>query len=394
MQALPPIEQLRADTPSCQEKIHLNNAGAALMPQVVFDTMRDFLEFEYQVGGYEAMALTADKSEHFYQSMATLLHAKAHQIAYSNNATDAYNKALSSIPFKDGDVIVTSDDDYVANQLAFLHLQKYRGVQIIRAAKLASGGVDVNAVEALLKKHRPKLVAITHVPTNSGLVQEVEAIGDLCAAHDIWYLVDACQSVGQMPVDVNKIKCDFLSGTSRKFLRGPRGAGFLYVSQKAIDAGLEPVFPDLRGSDWVAANAYQLHPNARRYEIWERNYGIKYGFAAAVDYALALGMEAVEQRIQTLANYTREKIQGNTILKCLDKGKKRCGITSYYAANADVNALTVAMANANINVSVAQPINALIDMQEKGAAWALRIAPHYYNTKEEIDQVVAVLKNL
>ncbi|MEM6698604.1 MAG: aminotransferase class V-fold PLP-dependent enzyme, partial [Bacteroidota bacterium] len=221
------IQQVRQETPTCLQKIHLNNAGASLQPQVVVNNVIGYLQLESQLGGYETANLKAQEIQDFYTAVAQLLKTKPRNIAYAHHATEAYNKALSSIPFERGDVLLTTDDDYASNQIAFLQLQKKTGIQVIRAAQLPEGGVDVNSVEELIKKHRPKLVAVTHIPTNSGLIQEVYPIGKLCQQHDILYLVDACQSVGQLDLDVNEMHCDFLSATGRKYLRGPRGTGLL-----------------------------------------------------------------------------------------------------------------------------------------------------------------------
>ena len=190
------IQQLRAQTPGTAQRNHLNNAGASLPPQVVTEIMRDCLALEAQFGGYEVADAKAEELSGFYTAVATLLGAKPHNIAFAGSATEAYARALSAIPFQAGEVILTTENDYVSNQIAFLALEKYRGVQIVRARDSSAGGVDVEDFDRQLKKWRPRLAAVTHVPTNSGLVQPVAAIGKICRAHDIWYLVDAGQSAG------------------------------------------------------------------------------------------------------------------------------------------------------------------------------------------------------
>lgn len=230
------IQQIRLDTLGCEDKLFLNSAGASLPPTSVIQKMIEYQAQEELMGGYELEALKTADINQFYTEMATLLNCKPHNIAYAYSATDAYNKALSAIPFKAGDCILTTDDDYISNQLAFLSLQKRFQIEIVRAANLPSGELDLADFEALMLTKKPILVAITHVPTNSGLIQQAEKVGELCKKYDVWYLLDACQSVGQMQVDVQKIHCDFLNATGRKFLRGPRATGFLYVSDKALAA--------------------------------------------------------------------------------------------------------------------------------------------------------------
>lgn len=386
------IDKLRAETPGCAHKIHLNNAGAALQPQPVIQAIQDYFDLENRIGGYEAMMAKASEINGFYTALARLLNCQPKHIAHATSATDAYTKALSSIPFQAGDVILTTDDDYVSNQMAFFVLQKRNGVKLIRAAKHPEGGVDVNSMADLIKKHQPKLVAVTHIPTNSGLIQDIESIGKICSDNDVLYLVDACQSAGQMPLDVKKIHCDFLTATFRKFLRGPRGVGFLYVSDKVLEMGLEPIFPDLSAGVWTGKNEYELAKTAKRFEIWERNYSLIMGARAAVEYALDLGLDNIQKRVQHLANYARQQINHLPDWRILDKGKNLGGIVTAHSKNCDLDRLKQAFVDKNINVSFASKTNAFIDMDEKGVDWLLRIAPHCYNSKEEIDKAVEVLK--
>ena len=263
---MPNLELLRADTPACAHKIHLNNAGASFQPAPVLAAVQRHLELESQLGGYEAGDAKAAEVAGFYTAVARLLHAQPRNIAFAASATDAYAKALSSIPWCVGDVVLTTENDYSSNQIAFLALQKRLGVRLIRARDLPSGGVDVEDFDRLMRQYRPVLAAVTHVPTNSGLVQPVEAIGEICRELEVWYLVDACQSAGQMNLDVAKIGCDFLTATMRKYLRGPRGTGFLFASDRVLEAGLELLLPDMRSADWTGADEYRTADTARRFE--------------------------------------------------------------------------------------------------------------------------------
>lgn len=388
------IQFLREETPGCALHAHLNNAGASLPTIPVSKAVQDYLTEETLHGGYEVAAKYASKIDGFYEATAKLLNAKPRNIAFTSSATDAYFRALSSIPFEPGDVLLTTDDDYTSNQIAFLFLQKRFKVKLLRAAKLPEGGVDPQSVKELIDEHQPKLVAVTHVPTNSGLVQDVEAVGQLCREQDVWYLVDACQSAGQMPLDVQKIGCDFLSVTMRKWLRGPRGAGFLYVSDLALGAGFEPIFPDMAGSVWTAPDQYELEKTARRYEQWEKNYALLLGSKTAIVYANKLGLEAIEQVVSALASYTRSQLSNLDGVRVLDYGKRKCGIVTANFEGKQPAEVKKALDEANIHAGFGTPINAQIDFLEKGVDWALRLSPHYYNTKEEIDWAIEVLSKI
>ncbi|MCC6725524.1 MAG: aminotransferase class V-fold PLP-dependent enzyme [Saprospiraceae bacterium] len=388
------ILSLRNDTPGCELHNHLNNAGASLQPKPVINAIEGYLKEESLHGGYEVAAAKAQEIAGFYEATANLLNAKPQNIAFAGSATDAYFRALSSIPFEPDDVLLTTDDDYVSNQIAFLHLQKRFKVKLLRAAKLPEGGVDPQSMKEMMEQFCPKLVAVTHVPTNSGLVQDVESIGQLCKERDIWYLVDACQSAGQMPLDVNKIGCDFLSATMRKWLRGPRGAGFLYVSDLALGAGFETIFPDMAGGIWNEQDGYTIEATAKRYEQWEKNYALVLGSKVAMEYAMNLGLDKIEQQVIALANYTRQQLSNLEGVQVLDKGQKQCGIVTAHFAGKSPSQIKKALDEANIHAGIGTTVNALIDFNEKGVDWALRISPHYYNTQAEIDAAIQVLREI
>lgn len=385
------IAGLRADTPGTFQVIHLNNAGSSLPPRQVSEAIDAYRREEHLLGGYETMQARAEQVQEFYLLAAQLLNAGKQNIAFATSATDAFNKALSSIPFERGDVLLTTDDDYVSNHIAFLSLQNRMGVRVVRAAKAPEGGVDVQSVKELIDRYHPKLVSVTHVPTNSGLVQPVEAIGELCRNKEIWYIVDACQSVGQLPLDVMRIHCDFLSATMRKFMRGPRGAGFLYVADRALHQNLEPLFPDLHGAQWIQADAYHIAPSAIRFEYFEKPFELLVGSAAAMRYALELGLENIQHRVKALADYTRRQLAALPGVRVLDRGAELCGIVTATHPGWKKDALIAHLKKANLNFSIQGRHNALIDFDEKGVDWALRVSPHYYNTEAEVDVLVHAL---
>ncbi len=387
------IDLLRKQTPGCNEKIHFNNAGASLMSQPVMDALLQHIQLEAITGGYEAADLQAKEIAGFYESTAQLLNGKAANIAFTSSATSSFARALSCIPFHEGDSILLANEDYISNQIAFLSLQKRFKLKIIRAASLQSGGVDVDDMKRLMEVHHPRLVSLTHVPSNTGLIQPVEAVGELCEEQDIYYLVDGCQSVGQIPVDVQKIRCDFLTATMRKFLRGPRGAGFLYVSDRIINQKLEPLFIDLRGADWISANEYSLRMDARRFEEWEIPYALLLGSKEAIDQANTLGLENIQARNKNLGDRVRRGVEEIPGLRLLDIGADQSSIITVAMAGQKAQEVLHRLRTMNINTSVAARPFALIDFEAKQVDWALRISPHYYNTDNELDILMDALRN-
>jgi selenocysteine lyase/cysteine desulfurase len=388
------IERLRADTPGCAERIHLNNAGAALMPVPVIRALHDHVDLESRIGGYEAEDLRAPEIGESYRSVANLLGTHAHNVAFTENATVSNLQAISSIPLVTGDLILTTRNDYASNQIQFLSLQRRLGVRVLRAPDDAAGGVDVQAMADLIRRQRPKLVCVTHVPTNSGLVQDVNTIGAVCRDAEVLYLVDACQSVGQMPVDVRRIQCDFLSASTRKYLRGPRGCGFLYVSDRVLDRGLAPLFIDMRGADWIAEDRYREASDATRFENWEFAWALVLATGAAARYATTLGLEAIQARVGALAQRLRESLGTVDRVRVLDRGRELSGTVSIATNGANPPALVAALRERRINVTAQSRVSAVIDYDDKGVSASLRISPHYYNTEDEIDQAVAAIREL
>jgi len=385
------LAALRADTPGCTNRVHLNNAGASLMPRPVVRDVLGHIERETEIGGYEAEAEAKDRIEESRRALGALLGTTGGRMAFMPHATSAFSTALSSVKLDRGDVIATTRADYVSNQIAYLSLQHRYGVEVVRAADAPEGGVDLQAMEGIIHRRRPKVVAVTHAPSNSGLIQDVASVGAMCRARDLVYVVDACQSVGQMPVDAEQIGCDFLSGTARKYMRGPRGVGFLYVSDRVLDTGLEPLFLDMRGADWIADDLYQPAPDARRFESWEFEWGLVLGMGTAARYATDLGLEPIRDRARALASSLREglaEIDGVTVL---DRGPELGATVSVSAAGWQSGDLVRALRERGINTTSQTVTDAVIDYGAKGVDGALRISPHYYNLESEVTQVIEAL---
>jgi len=388
------IDQLRAETPGTRNVIHLNNAGAGLMPDPVLEVIAEHLDLEAQIGGYEAEAARHSEVQSVYDSVGTLIGADPQNVAITDNATGAFILALSAVPFAPGDVVLTTLNDYASNQIMFLSLASRFGIEVVRAPDEPTGGVNVRALEKLVHRKRPKLVAVTQVPTSSGLVQPVAEVGAICRERGIPYLVDACQSVGQMPVDVEEIGCDFLTATSRKFLRGPRGVGFLYVSDRALERDLEPLFPDMRGADWIDGDLYQPAPGARRFENFEAPVALVLGMGRAARYALDLGLEPIRESAWTLAESMRERLAEVGGVQVQDKGRERCAIVTLSTEGHNPLDLLRALRKEGINTSRTGREAAIFDFDDKGVDQVLRVSPHYYNTEEEIVAFIDALARL
>ena len=220
-------------------------------------------------------------------SVAALVGAEPEEVALADSATRAWISAFTAIRFRPGDRILTSSSEYASNVIALLQAAEHDGVHVDVVPNDESGALSLHDLERLMDD-RVRLVAITHVPTSSGLVNDVAGIGAILAGTDALYLVDACQSVGQLPIDVATIGCHLLSATGRKYLRAPRGTGFLYVDRTRLDE-LRPIAADLHSARWTGPSTYELAADATRFELWEHSVANVLGLGAAADYALGVG---------------------------------------------------------------------------------------------------------
>lgn len=378
------LKRIRAETPGCEAVLHFNNAGASLPPQPVYQAVTDHLKLESRIGGYEAEAHAQEKLQRFYQAFARLLNCDPVEIAFIENATRAWDMVFYAIPFKPGDRILTAQAEYASNYLAFLHVAKQKDLKIDVVPNDASGQISIDALEEMIDED-VKLIAITHVPTQGGLINPAEAVGQIARRHNILYLLDACQSVGQMPIDVRKIKCDMLSGTGRKYLRGPRGTGFLFIRRPLIEL-LEPPFIDLHAATWIDKDQFKIRNDARRFENWESYIAGRIGLATAVDYALEIGLEAIQERVQYLAALLRNRRSEFAGVVVRDLGQHRCGIVTFTKENESASALKQRLASHQINISVSPARYARLDLDSRGISELARASVHYFNSEAEIDR--------
>jgi cysteine desulfurase/selenocysteine lyase len=386
------IARVRAETPGCARVAHFNNAGASLPPSPVLDVHLAHLRREAEVGGYEAQEEAQSRIEAVYASVARLIGAAGpDEIALVENATRAFDMAVYALPLAAGDVILTSTAEYHSMFVTYLHLAR-RGVVVEVVPADAAGQIDVGALRKRIHG-RVRLIALAHAPTNGGLVQPAEAVGEVAREAGVFFLLDATQTVGQLPVDVRRIGCHALAGTSRKYLRGPRGAGFLWVAREWMER-LEPPLMEGHAAEWVEPDRYVLRPDGKRFEVWEANYAARLGFGAAVDYALALGLERIWARVHGLGEALRERLAAVPGVAVHDLGTVRSGIVSFAVRDMKAAAVKDALRAAAINVHVSPARGTLLDMRARGLHELVRASVHYYNTEAELDRLADALARL
>ncbi|WP_235971594.1 aminotransferase class V-fold PLP-dependent enzyme [Palleronia pontilimi] len=391
MSAMIDIEKARSDTPQCKTVLHFNNAGSSLMPAPVFEALQKVLRDENELGGYEAERRAQDDLAAFYTEFAGLLNASPDEIAYVENATRAWDMAFYGIQLKPGDRVITHRSEYASNYLALLQQSRRLGFEIDLVPSDEFGQIDVDALDHMIGP-RTRLIAITHVPTQGGLVNPAAEVGKVARKHGVLYLLDACQSVGQIDVDVAEIGCDILSGTGRKFLRGPRGTGFLYVRKDVIDR-IDPPFIDLSSATRTAAHDFQLVEGAQRFENWESYVAGRVGLMRAVRYARDIGLRNIESRVIQLAQDLRDALSRINGVSVHDQGQRKCGIVTFTKSGVDPADLANQLRALGSHVSVSAMPYARLDLEPRNFAALVRASVHYFNTGDEIAQFVEAVEN-
>ncbi|WP_214416525.1 aminotransferase class V-fold PLP-dependent enzyme [Sphaerisporangium fuscum] len=387
------VTRWRAETPGCRNVVHLNNAGSSLPPSPVLDAVTRHLRLEAEYGGYEAADAAAGALEQVYASIGTLIGADAAEVALVENATRAWDMAFYSIPFAPGDRVLTCVSEYASNYLAFLQLRDSRGVEIVVVPDDDAGEIDLDALARAASHERTRLIAITHIPTNGGVVNPAAEVGRIARENGVLYLLDACQSVGQLEVDVDAIGCDFLSATGRKFLRGPRGTGFLYA-RAATTADLHPPLIDLHAATWVTRDSYELRPDARRFENWESYVAGRLGLGAAADYALAIGLDRIETRVVALAARLRAMLTEIPGITVYDKGRRPSGIVTFAHDRLRAQRISGRLREQRVNTSYAKASSTRLDHERRGLPELVRASVHYFTTDGELEELTRALRKM
>ncbi|GAB3674067.1 aminotransferase class V-fold PLP-dependent enzyme [Actinocorallia lasiicapitis] len=385
------IAAIRQDTPGVAGGIHLNAAGASLTPRPVLDTMVTHLTLEAELGGYEAADTVRDRLEQGYADLGRLIGAAPGEIAFMESATHAFDRAFYSIPFKPGDRILTTTSEYNSNALAYVQAARRHGATVEVIPDDAHGTIDLDALERSLARGGARLVALNHMPTHDGLINPAAEVGRLARAHDALYLLDACQSVGQYPIDVEAIGCDVLSTAGRKFLRGPRGTGFLYV-RRTIMEQLDPAVIDLHSADLTGPDTFTFRDDARRFESWERSIAGQLALAEAARYAMSLGLEAISTQVRYLASALRAGLADVPGITVHDRGEHKSAIVTFSHATVGAERLVAALAARGVVVRVSEQTF----RYDEGPRPRLRVraSPHYYITEDEITRTVEVLRSV
>ena len=376
------LSSVRNETPGCRYVTHFNNAGASLPPITVVHAIHQYLLEEANYGAYETYGRHVSEFERLYREIESLIGAKHGEVALDSNSSRAWQLVFQSIPFSPGDRILTCDTAYTSNYLGFLTASQRMGAIIEVLPTEDDGSVSVSGVLQFMDS-RVKVVAVTHMPTNGGIIQPVEEIGQALLNSGAIYMVDTTQSIGQIKVDVNTLKCDVLIGTSRKYLRGPRGLGFIYVRQ-SFSEQLTPILLDSQGATWTGSTSYKIKSDATRFETGEHSPALRMGLLAALDYLNTMKMSDITSRIHRLAEVLRSQISQISGVTVHDLGTLKSGIVTFSKNGMSSSQIRDSLLVQNVNISVSPAEFTLLNMTSRMLDSVARASVHYYNSEDEL----------
>jgi len=387
------VERARRDTPGVGRVAHFNHAGASLMPQPVLDAVVSHLRLEAEIGGYEAADAASESIERTYVALARLLGCDPDEIAIVGSATRAWDMVFYGLRFEHGDRVLISRTEYGSHAAAYWQVARRTGIVVDLVPVDEYGRISLDALEQMIDE-RVRVISLAHCPDHDGLINPAAEVGRIARRSNALYILDACQSVGQVPIDVASIGCDVLTAAGRKFLRGPRGTGFLYVRRTLIES-IEPPMLDLRAADWVATDEFRIRPDARRFEDWEADYAARIGLGVAAEYALSCGLEAIQDRVNVLAESLRTNLSEVRGVTVLDRGIERSGIVAFTTQQPGDAEVVASLSARGINVRL-MPMTVLgrYDHDARGLDTLIRASVHYFNDEDEIDRLVAAVRDV
>ena len=387
------VDALRRDTPAAADRIHLNHAGASPSPRPVLERVVRHLELEAEIGGYEAAARCAEEFDAVHDTVARLLGCGQDEVALCDSASSAWHRAFWAFPLEPGDTVVTCRSEYMTNALALIRARRTLGIRVEVIDDDVHGQIDVEALADRLDRGDVALVSLVHVPTQGGLINPAAAVGAACRAAGVPLLLDACQSVGQLPTLVDELGCDLLTATGRKYLRGPRGTGFLYV-RRDLQERMDPLLLDGQSATWTGDDTYRLADGAQRFESFERNWAGLLGLGTAVAYALDLGVDRIAERVVALGARLRESLAALDGVEVHDRGVDRCGIVTFTVRGRAPADVADELGSHGVQVLISDVVHARLDLSARGLQSLVRASVHVTNTEDELDRAVDLVERI
>ncbi|MCJ1673783.1 MULTISPECIES: aminotransferase class V-fold PLP-dependent enzyme [unclassified Rathayibacter] len=381
----------RARTAGTAGRHYFNAAGAGLMTDSVLETVIAHLRLEQRIGGYEAANHVADRVDAAYAAAAALLGADADEIAFFDSATSGLRAIFDALRLGPGDTVLAPRSSYVSQALRLLALERYDGVRLTLLPNDSSGGLDIEALESALATASGRtVISAVHVPTSSGLVEPVAAIGALARRYGAITVLDATQSVGQLDIDVRAIDCDALVTTGRKFLRGPRGTGLVFLRRGLLE-GIGAWAPDVRGSQWTSEQEWTMDGTARALETWESSVALRLGLGEALREAHERGTAATEAHLVALGARLRTELSAIGGVTVADPPVSPSGIVTFTVDGVPGKTVSARLREAAVDSLAVPASHAQWDLGARGLASVVRVSPHVYTDESDVEALLTAV---
>ena len=379
------------------QPIFLNSAGSSLPDPSVRDVVQEQLRIEFTKGGYAAANEAEPDIERFYNSAAALIGGSAEGIAYVDSGTRAWNSIMYAVPgLGPGKQIITARSEFGSNLVSLAHLASLTGASVDLVEVDANGRIQLEHLLSMVSE-RTALVALSMVNAHAGTVNDLAGVGQALKeiAPDVTFVVDGCQAAGQIPIDVTALGASALTVTGRKWLRGPRGSGFLYVDPQELHrfrpTAFDQTIAGLQTPGTFPHTDLSIRDDARRFEMWERSHATMLGLGQAIDVTMALGVDAIQERIAALASALRIGIASIPGLDVLESADERSGIVGVSRSSGSVWEIVSALKETGFEVGAMPRWEAPPAFGGRTDKSVLRLSPHIFNTSEEIQQALDAL---
>jgi selenocysteine lyase/cysteine desulfurase len=370
-------ESIRSLFPVTKNYIYMNHAAVSPLSTRVRDAMGRLIKDVTSHGAvhWDDWCGTYD---HARTSAARLVNAQPHEIAFMRNTSDGISAIANGIDWHEGDAVLTNNVEFPSNIYPWMRLQSARGVTLLMS-KERDGRIDPDDLLSMVDD-RTRVIALSWVQFSSGFRSDLQRIGKFCRERDIIFFVDAIQGLGGLKLDVARDYVDAFAADAHKYLAGPEGIALLYVSDRII----ERIEPSVVG--WMSVNQPEHHldydlsyrEGALRFECGSLNTAGVFGLAAAIDLLLELGPEKTEEYVLDLGDYLAARLleRGYLVFGSRQPGETSAIVTCTHQKHS--------------------PGSLYHMLREKNIITAprvkrLRISPHLYNTRDEVDALINAL---
>jgi selenocysteine lyase/cysteine desulfurase len=353
----------------------------------VFKAQRCWLNAEEQHGTYRSLHIFKDELAQTRHCVARLIGAQAHQIAFLDSTSRGWALALAAAYEGARPVeVITTEHEWGANAMNLLHASRQgrlAGLHILHDGETPACAQAVERLGSVKSGHLP-IVALQAVNPVDGSITAMKGMGAAVQARDGLLFIDASHAVGQLPVNVQDAACDVLVFPARKWLRGPKGISVLYLSDRALEILGTPPTIDIAGAQWQARHNYQPYPDARRFECYEFNPGIRLALKAACDYLMTVGVERVAVHNLLIREKIAAALSSSPALEPMPSVHPSALMT-YQINESTASQLMALLDTAGVNASLITHQYARWALEARKHNMLLRLTPHYFTSDTELE---------